>query len=230
MLAHLRRRWRRLALLATAILLLVPPLASELESEPQTVDATEPQTPGLFRVYVADWGYHTSIILEQPPNWRLGPPGQEAAPFVEYAWGDRRFYMEANYRPDAVFATLLLPTESVAYVAGWRSAPEQNSRPRALFRRDLTARELQHLVGSLEAAIRRTNGARTPPHPPPNRVGAFSGRFYLAERSYLWWNDCNRWVLDRLAAAELARSGRGVIFAGQVGARLRGFRQLLPAR
>lgn len=207
------------------MLLLGPPLASELEPEPPGVAVPEPTAPGPFRVYVADWGYHTSIIVEQPPGWRLGPPGQEAAPFVEFAWGDRRFYMEANYRPDAVFATLFLPTESVAYLAGWRAAPEHASRPRALFRRDLTARELQHLASSLEAAIRRTDGSRTPPHPP---VRAFSGRFYAAAQSYLWWNDCNRWAVDRLAAAGLAGGGRGVIVSGQVGARLRGFRQVLP--
>ena len=217
-------------LLATALLLLAPPLASELEPEPAAVGVPVPQASGPFRLYVADWGYHTSLIIEQPPGWRLGPPGQDAAPFVEFAWGDRRFYMEADHRPHAVLAALLLPTESVAYVAGWRSAPEQSSRPRALFRRDLTAPELRRLVGQLEGAIRRTAaGARGPAHPPTQKLGgAFAGRFYPARQSYLWWNDCNRWTVDRLAAAGLAREGRGVLLSGQVGARLRGFRQLLP--
>lgn len=232
LLGGLRLRWRQLALLATAILLIVPPLVSELEHEPPTVNVAEPGVEGPFRLYVADWGYHASIIVEQPPGWRLGPPGQDSARFVEFAWGDRRFYMEANYRPDAVFATLLLPTESVTYVAGWRAAPEQSSRPRALFRRDITASELQRLVSSLESAIRRIDtGDRTPPHPAKRMLGGpFSGRFYPAQQSYLWWNDCNRWVVDRLAAAGLARGGRGVILSGQVAARLRGFRRILVRR
>ena len=49
-----------------------------------------PPPPGSYTVLVVDWGLHTAIVVEQPPGWRLGPPGTETAPFVEVAWGDRR--------------------------------------------------------------------------------------------------------------------------------------------
>ncbi len=74
------------------------------------VTAPEPRGPLLplslppcaaYRVFVVDWGYHTAIIAEQPSGWALGPPGEERAPFLESAWGDRRFYLESNYRPDS---------------------------------------------------------------------------------------------------------------------------------
>src|ERR671938_18103 len=67
----------------------------------------------------------------------VGPAGREDAPFVEYAWGDRRFYMESNFWPHVVFATLFLPTESVAYVDGWPRAPGPSDGARSLSRADV---------------------------------------------------------------------------------------------
>lgn len=65
--------------------------------------------------------------------------------------------------------------------------------------------------------------ARVAPYAP---VADYPGRFYPAYGSYLWWNDCNRWTVDRLHAAGLARSGVGVIVPGQVPARLIGFERV----
>ena len=94
--------------------------------------AALPNVPqGEYRVYVVDWGYHTAIVAPQPAGWAIGPPGEERAGWLEYAWGDRRFYMESNYWPHSVFATLVLPTASVVYVDG-RAAPPSFARfPRA---------------------------------------------------------------------------------------------------
>ena len=180
-----------------------------------------PEAPaGMYRVYVADWGYHTSIIVQQPAAWRVGPLGSETAPFVEFAWGDRRFYMESNYRPDALFATLFLPTEGVTYVASWSDDPARDSHARALYVRDVDAKQLGQLVAVLEGAIRRSGSGRPPAFP---AVSGYAGRFYPAHGRYLWFSDCNRWTVERLAAAGLSRGGRGVIFSGQVSGHLIGF-------
>ena len=175
-----------------------------------------PAPAGRYRVYVADWGYHTSIILEQPPAWRLGPPGEEASPFVEFAWGDRRFYKDSDYRPHSLIITLLLPSEAVTYVDGWGAAPVRGAGMRQLVLRELTEAELARLATVLSAWR-----AEEAPFP---AVSGFAGRFYPAPGRYLWWTDCNRWTVDRLAEAGLARGGRGVIFSGQVFGRLRAFR------
>lgn len=226
-----RRRWRRFLLLGVfyglLVLVGVPPLYVELQEprEAPTPVTVAPPGPGPFRVYVADWGYHTSITVEQPPGWRLGPAGEAAAPFVEYAWGDRRFYMESNYSPHALFATLFLPTSSVTYLDGRDRAPDE-SGARAVYLRAASGPELARLVAGLEGAIRRqSDGSREPPYPP---VPGYGGRFYPGRGSYLWWTDCNRWTVARLAEAGLARSGRGVIFSGQVPGRLIGFRPAPP--
>jgi hypothetical protein len=77
------------------------------------------------------------------------------------------------------------------------------------------------LAGSLESSIRHDSlGARESAFPP---VAGYDGRFYPAHGEYLWWFDCNRWTVDRLATVGLARGGRGVIFTAQVPGRLLGF-------
>ena len=216
-----RRRWRRLVLVVLALILVVPPIAVSISPD-GPAPATIPDLPtGSYRVYVADWGYHTSIILQQPPTWHLGSLGSETAPFVEFAWGDRRFFMESNYRPDALFATLFLPTEAVAYVASWNSDPVRTARARALYLREIDAVELGKLAAVLEGTIRRSvSGERVAAFP---AVSGYTGRFYPAHGRYLWFTDCNRWTVERLASAGLARGGAGVIFSGQVASHLIGF-------
>lgn len=206
------------------LLLVLPPLAGELMRE-RAAHAPVPVPPaGDYDVYVADWGYHTAVIIEQPGGWRLGPPGRETAPFVEVAWGDRRFYMASDYRPHALVITLLLPSDAVTYVAAWDAPPERSARPRALYHRTVGAETLRTLAASLEGSIVRDGAqGRAAPHAPAT---GYAGRFFPARGSYGWWDACNRWTVERLADAGLARGGRGVVFSGQVASHLVGFRRL----
>ena len=214
-----------LAALAVALFIVIPLIAELSPVSPRYVTVDPIADSGAFRVFVADWGYHTSIIVAQPSGTQLGPPGRERAPFVEYAWGDRRFYMEGNHRPHALFAALFLPTASVTYVEGWDRAPAVDAHARALFVRNVTAAELQTLLRSLESSISRNRGGgRVNPYP---TAAGYSGRFYPSPDPYLWTRDCNRWTLDRLAAAGLARGGRGVLFSGQVARHLVGFHPVI---
>jgi hypothetical protein len=181
-------------------------------------------TAGMYEVYVVDWGYHTAIVVPQPASvdWRLGPPGRETAPWIEYAWGDRRFYRDGDFRPHSVFATLVLPTEAVAYVAGRDRPPSIADGARAVHVRTVDAATLGALAAELErTVVRDESGRRREPTPP---VAGYRGRFYAATGRYLWTQDCNAWTVERLAAAGLARRGAFVVFSGQVAPRLVGFR------
>jgi hypothetical protein len=179
--------------------------------------------PAEYRVYVADWGYHTSIIVPQPPGLAFGPSNDVHAAFVEFAWGDRSFYMQSNYWPHRLFATLFLPTASVTYLAGWPRAPVATDGMTALWSRAVTLAELTSLYAALEGSIRHMLGKqRQAAYPPAN---GYRGRFYPAHGYYLFWADCNRWTVDQLHGAGLAKSGTGVVLAQQVAARLQGFRR-----
>jgi len=197
-----------------------PPPAVTLPGPPPA--SASPTVP----LYVADWGYHSAIIVPQPAGWELGPPGEETAPFLEYAWGDRRFYMENNFWPHSVFATLFLPTRTVTYVDGWPGAPAMDDKPRALYTRGITVEQWATLLQELERWIPRDAAGVRPPAFPA--VKGYEGRFYPGYGTYFWWMDCNRWTVERLQAAGLAGSGRGVVFSGQIAPRLRGFTRVTP--
>lgn len=216
-----RRRWLRWLAVAFALVVILPALAIELRpAERRVVPLDLPATElSQYSVYVVDWGYHTAVILEQPRAWRLGPDGDENAAFVEYAWGDRAFYMESNYWPHAVFAALFLPTESVTYLDGWTRVPVRGYR--SMHVRNVSAMELRALASELEASIvRDADGIRRPAFPP---VAGYDGRFYPGVGSYVWSTNCNRWTADRLAAVGLSRAGRGILFSRQVPGRVTGF-------
>lgn len=163
----IRTLWRfvRGALLAAlAFALLFPPLYNLVVPEQRADPVALPlPPPGSYRVFVADWGYHTSIIVEQPAGWTLGPPGKERAPFLEYSWGDRLFYMGSDYLPQAVFATLVLPTPTVAYLDGWSSAQFRGAR--SVYARTIDAATTRDLLIDLERTFRRADGIRLVPYP-----------------------------------------------------------------
>jgi uncharacterized protein DUF2459 len=190
---------------------------------PERLPATEQlpaPAPGAYHVFVVDWGYHTAIVVEQPRSWRLGPPGKEAAAFLEYAWGDRRFYLESDFRPHAVFATLFLPTESVLYLDG-RPDPPSTRGARATMERTIDADTLRALLTELDRSVRRTSdGSRMSPYPP---AAGYSGRFYPAYGEYLWTRNCNWWTVARLGTVGLAGRAAGVVLTAQVPGRLHGF-------
>lgn len=218
------RRVGRWALAAFLLLLALPPFYVAWRTPPAPAVEVPPPPGERHRVWVVGWGYHTSIVIEQPAGWRLGPPGREGARFVEFAWGDRAFYMEADHRPHTAFAALLLPTESVVYVEGWDALPDRRAGARDIFAREVSAEQLRRLVVSLERSfVRSPGGARAAPHP---AVPYYRGRFHPGREFYLFWYDCNAWTVARLHEAGLAGSARGVFLEQQVPWRLRGFRRV----
>ena len=219
-------RWSARAIVALlAFALAFPLLYRSVVPALATPAALVPTPPdGRYDVYMVDWGYHTAIVVRQPAGWTLGPPGRETAPWLEYAWGDRRFYRDSDYRPHAVFATLFLPTPSVTYLAARDRPPSPGAGPRAVWHREVDASTLRVLVAELEGSmLRDANGRRLAPSPP---VMGYAGRFYPARGRYLWTRDCNAWTVDRLARAGLATRGRLVVFSGQVAGHLVGFEQI----
>ena len=166
MMTRLWRVVRRALLAIVAFALLFPPLYNFLVPEPRAAPIALP-LPGArqLRCVRRRLGYHTSIIVQQPSGWSLGPPGRERAPFLEYAWGDRIFYMESNYQPQAVFATLVLPTPTVVVLStAERIRPDFAARARCM-RARWNASTTRALLLELEGTFRRSAGMRLEPYP-----------------------------------------------------------------
>ncbi|MEO0373439.1 MAG: DUF2459 domain-containing protein [Cyanobacteria bacterium P01_A01_bin.17] len=220
-------QWSGRALALLALLLGLPPVYMAVftpypVSSPWLQDRSLP--PGnVYDLYVANWGYHTSIILQQPQGWRLGPSNAVDTPFVEYSWGDRNFYMNADFSPPALFATVFLPTRSVLHLRNWSQAPTSDDGMRHLYHRQINAQQLSTLIGSLETTFKGAEPERPDALPP---VARFRGRFYPAREFYIFWSACNAWTVNHLAAADLARPGWSVLAAEQVAPKLRHFQAL----
>jgi hypothetical protein len=205
-----------------AFIIIFPLLYTLIAPESRAFVSELPSVPaGSYKMYVVDWGYHTAIVAQQPAGWALGPPGQEHSAYIEYAWGDRSFYLNADYRPHVLFATVVLPTPTVMYVGGY-SDPPRFPGARAVFYRAVDAATLRALLLTLEQSIqRRQDGTRVDAY--PRTAAAFTGRFYPAHGSYLWPRDCNWWTVKRLNEVGLATGPLGVLFSGQVPGRLTAF-------
>jgi hypothetical protein len=202
---------------------LLPVTYAVVANEESTNVVLSPAASDSVRVFVANWGYHTSIVVEQSSSRNLGPPAYESAPFLEYAWGDRRFYMDSKYAPWSIYATLFLPTESVVYLRA-RSEPPDESSAVWVYTRKLDAAQANLLTERLEKEFQRDSfGRRLPPY--PKAVG-YSGTFYRGKAKYIWTHDCNWWTTNKLVQAGLASSSWGVVLASQVSGRVVGFRRI----
>jgi hypothetical protein len=220
------KRWQQSCLGLGAILLGGPALfiACFTPPVPTQPSAGLPIPEQSYHLYVADWGYHTTIILQQPKGWRLGPENDPDAAFVEYSWGDRNFYMNADFSPPALFATVFLPTPSVLHLRNWSQAPTLSSGMRYLYHRHINAQQLRALINSLETSFETSRANVLPPVP------RFRGRFYPGREYYIFWSACNAWTVNHLAQAGLARSGWPILIAAQVAPQLRGFKSLSSPR
>lgn len=166
--------------------------------------------PVIDSVYVVDWGHHTSIVL--PADAR------ESKHWVEVAWGDRRYFMTPDPGAASGFRALFFSTSSTVLVVDDRvPPPDVDAGATATFVRGVTRAQLDTLRSAIERSIDRAH-----------RYGAAgsAGIFYRSPLRYSWWNDCNRWTVEILARAGLAGSGRGVVFARNVGPRLVGFQRI----
>src|SRR5262249_46346506 len=154
-------------------------------------------------------------------GWSLGPEGDDSAPFVEYGWGDRSFYMESNFAPHALFASAFLPTASVVYVCGHKIAPNEEVVGGDVYVLDCDAARFERLVRVLEAQMSRlADGSRPRAFP---ATPEYPGRFYPGREYYvIWWN-CNTWTVRMLDEAGFDVSPAFVMATNQIGGRLREF-------
>lgn len=218
------RRWPWVLLVLVALLWGLPALYMAIQTPPPPGVTIPLPAETAYRVWVARYGYHTAILIEQPDGWHLGPPGQENAPIVEYAWGDRSYYMESDHRLHRLLAALFLPTESVMYVRAHNVLPTPQTGILGLYVREVDATTLQRLVQSLEQGfVRKSESTREPPFPP---VSNYRGRFYPGRTFYVFWSACNAWTVRHLERAGLAQTPLFVFLEQQVPGRLNSFRRV----
>ncbi len=226
-----RRRWI-LRGVFVALLLLVLPLLLGPGRPPADAPVALPamsaaDSARIFAVYVADYGYHTAIIVQLPASYAPALAGLSGdSVYLEYAWGDRRFFMESRFAPWSIFASLFLPTEAVMYLAVHARPPSQRGGWRDLRERRVNSTQLVALIRSLEQwAVRDSSGQRAAEFP---AVPAYAGRFHRALGRYSWWFNCNWWTVRNLSAIDLANPSLAVFLPRDVHKRLERFVSSAP--
>ena len=173
------------------------------------------------RIWIAASGWHAGIVLSRPEAaaGRALPEAAEfpAARYLEFGWGDRRYYMAEDKSLGLALAAALAPSPSVLHLAAFSQDPETIYESDRLLALELTAEQFRRLLQSISADFERGAAARAE----PLSVGLWpNSRFYAAAGRFHLFNTCNTWVAEKLRAAGLSLSARGVITAGDLMTRL----------
>jgi uncharacterized protein (TIGR02117 family) len=163
----------------------------------------QPGTPAneLHTIYIVQRGWHTGVAIPVAdwPNktWPLLRefPGVE---FLEFGWGDERFYQAETNTIWMGLRAALWPTSSVIHVIGFDAPAPADIQANAVVPVRVSTEGLRDLTAGLEQEFDGEHPSASGPQvhwaPAPNR-------FYKAGRSFYFPRMCNWWIAQRLAEA-----------------------------
>jgi hypothetical protein len=170
----------------------------------------------LRTIYVVRRGWHTGVVVAKQdwPNreWALLEEFPDSA-YLEFGWGDERFYQAEKNTFWLGMRAALWPTSSVVHVIGIREPTADDVRADEIVAVRVPITGLRTLTHAIE---REFAGAR------PVRTGvSASGMpvpnwFYEAKRSFYFPRMCNWWIASRLAEAGCPIRPWSVIAASRV--------------
>lgn len=170
-------------------------------------------------VLVAGW--HSGIVL---PAAELGPlrsllTSDPAAQYLSFGWGNRRFYMAAHPRSGDALAALFR-SPSVLFVQGVSAPADLLVTDVGIHWVCADRAEVWRAASYIDRALARSDGK-----PIGLGRGPLPGsRFYASSGHYSAVHTCNTWTVAALQYAGLPVRAGGVIFAGQVPARIAALR------
>lgn len=181
----------------------------------------------LRSIYVVQRGWHTGIAVAVAdwPNrdWSLLKEFPEAE-YLEFGWGDERFYQAERNTPWLGTRAVLWPTSSVIHVIAF-DAPLGDMQANAVEVVQVSRSGLQQLTRSIEGEFA---GVRPTEAGPQTRLAPSPNRFYTGKRSFYFPRMCNWWIARHLAAAGCPVEPWTIVTASQVMEKARGFGDAAP--
>jgi uncharacterized protein (TIGR02117 family) len=177
-------------------------------------DSTPPEL--VRSIYVVKRGWHTGIAIASAdwPNreWSVLADFPNSD-YLEFGWGDERFYQA---EPETVWLGIraaLWPTSSVVHVIGVRSPFMQNADANDIVELRVSAEGLRQMAEAIEREFTRPAPVATPVSlraaPKPNH-------FYSAKRKFFFPRMCNWWVAARLEEANCPIQAWSVVGASRI--------------
>jgi len=178
--------------------------------------------PRIHEVHVASNGWHTAIIMKRSKADALGrlPEADDFpdAVFLEFGWGDRKYYPADEKTVGMVLAAAFASTPAVVHVAGLTARPQRHFPNREMISLVLTKNEFGNMVEAISDDFQRPESGRAK----PVSQGLYpNSHFYHAHGSFHLFNTCNTWTARILRAGGVAINPSGIITADQLMGRLR---------
>lgn len=188
-------------------------------------DCLENTTPpeSVRSIYIVKRGGHTGMAFAAAdwPNrsWSLLADFADSD-YLEFGWGDERFYQAERETLWLGTRAALWPTSSVIHVIGVRSPLAENLRAEEIVEVRVSADGLRRMAEAIEQEFTETTPTATPVSlraaPKPNHFYRAKGKFYFPRM-------CNWWIAARLAEANCPIQSWSVVTAKRVMREARGF-------
>lgn len=188
---------------------------------------TSPDVPVAPRLTSADVahvvsnGWHTGIVIDRASLEASGLPPEAAdfpdAPFLEFGWGDRDFYMGLDETLWTTLKAALVPTPAVMHVAALERPPAPSATV-TVVRLSLSEPSLLRLIDAVSASFDRAEGGAAMPI---GRGRYGESRFYPATGRFHLLDNCNTWTARVLSEAGVPVSPAGVVTAQTLMRRVR---------
>lgn len=184
-------------------------------------DATPPER--IRSIYVVKRGWHTGVAVAAAdwPNrsWSVLADFPDSD-YLEFGWGDERFYQAETESWWLGIRAALWPTSSVIHVIGVRSPIVENIAADEIVEVRVSADGLQRMAEAIEREFTQRAPAATPVSlgaaPKPNH-------FYPARRKFYFPRMCNWWIASRLQEASCPVQPWSVVTATRVMREARSF-------
>ncbi len=193
-----------------------------LEGQRASAEGSSNEGPGSnqagYSIYVASNGWHTSIVLARSDLPAGAIPEADDFPgatYLEFSWGDARYFPAPEKGLGLTMRALLTPTPAVLHLAGLPAHPKNVFPTAEVVELKLTAEGFSTLVAYLDQTFARDNAE-------PSTQGLYRfSRFYPATGSFHLFNTCNTWTARGLADAGLPVTVTGTLQAEDLMAQLR---------
>jgi uncharacterized protein (TIGR02117 family) len=184
-------------------------------------DATPPEL--VRTIYIVKRGGHTGVAIAAADwpnrNWSLLADFPNSD-YLEFGWGDERFYQA---EPETLWLgtrAALWPTSSVIHVIGFRSPLAENIRAEDIVEVRVSVDGLRRMAEAIELEFSESTPTATPVSlraaPKPNHFYSAKGKFFFPRM-------CNWWIASRLAEASCPIQPWSVVTARRIMREARGF-------
>lgn len=153
---------------------------------------------GCKTIFVVNHGWHTGLIIEDrelvPSLW----PEKDERPtgeYIEFGWGDARFYQAREITGAMKLRAVLFPTSAVLHVVGLSSHPRLYYEGSAIMDIHVSREGLEKLIAYLRQSYARNAGGSAVLIGPGLQENSL---FYEADGTYWILHTCNNWVAAAL--------------------------------